>query len=497
MADISADELAAGFPGGAFRSHLAPAHLVLAALLAGVAPPDLDRPWRCLLVGMDDHRIPALLAAAHPEASFLAIDGDRDRLAATERLIAGQQIGNLRLACLSPDAMADCRLPGGPFDIAAVPTLFARLDVPGRRALTALLGRAVAPGGLVQVAYPCLPGAAALLSAQHLIRTAGRGTMVEDAQMARAMAVVLRLARAHAEGLAGNRWLAASLRAWRAGRKRLLADLWLGAPWHAFYHWDVARMLGDAQLVHVGPTALSVPPLDGRLAAEVRALDDPAVDETLNDMVRGRMLRSDLYVRGPLRLSPEGQGELLSQVRLAQVVTRQQALDRLNRRLGGPDAAAELQPMLAALAARPQPAATLASLQPPGPARLPADRLLRLLVTSGVAQPMPSADRRAAFVATTRANAAAARQAIEDRPAARGLLAAGATGGLLAVDGIAHLAYLALATGSGPFADAVLPFVARRLARGGAATPDMEALRTRVAAVLQEDLPVWRRLGML
>jgi hypothetical protein len=497
MANKSADELAAGFPGGAFRSHLAPAHLMLASLLAGVAPPDANRPLRLLLTGVDDHRIPALLAAAHPRANVLAVDGDRDRLAAADSLVAGQRIPNLRLECVTPDDMATCRLPGAPFDIVAVPTLFARLDGTGRQALIGLLGRSVAPGGLVQIAYPCLPGALPLLTAQHLIRTAGRGGVVDEDRLGRAMGLVAQLANARAEGLAGNLWLAASLRAWRAGRKRMLADLWLRAPWSAFYHWDAARLLADAQLVHAGPTALTVPPLDDRLAAVVRGLDDPAMDETLNDLARNRMLRSDIYVRGSPRLTSDGQADLLSRVRLAQVVTQKRALARLEKMLGGAEAARDLQPMLAALAALPQPAETLVSLQPPGPGRLPAARLLRLLVASGVAQPMPADDRRAASLPAIRVNAAAAHQAIEEDPAAPGVLVAGTTGGLLAVDGIAHLAYLALATGSGPFVDAVLPFVARRLSRRGASPPDTDALRTRIATVLQEDLPVWRRLGMV
>ncbi|MCB9946274.1 MAG: methyltransferase regulatory domain-containing protein [Rhodospirillaceae bacterium] len=497
MADSSTDELAAGFPGGAFRSHGVPAHLVLSALLAGVVPPEINRPWRYLLVGIDDHRIPALLAAAHPQAQVLAVDDDRDRLAAADRLIAGQRITNLRLECLPLAALGDVRLPGAAYDMVAVPTLFARLGDADRKALAHLLGRSVAPGGLVQVAYPCLPGAAALLSAQHLIRTAGPGAVVDEERIDRAMALIARLVRARAEALAGNRWLAASLRAWRAGRRRQLADLWLAAPWHAFYHWDVVRTLAAAGLNYAGPTVLSARALAEPVAAVVRPFDDPAIDETLCDLLHGRMLRSDLYVHGPLRLTADGQAALLSQVRLAQVVTKAQALARLEKRLDGADAAADLQPMLAALAARPQPAATLTSLQPPGPARLPADRLLRLLVSSGVAQAIPPDDRRAASVPATRINAASAHEAIEDNPTAPGLLVAGATGGLMAVDGIAHLAYLALVTGSGPFVDAVLPFVARRLSRGGGRPPDMDALRDRLAAVLQDDLPVWRRLGMV
>ncbi len=497
MAERRAKALEPLFPGTALLSQLAPAHLSLAAQLCGVAPPRIESALRYLLIGVEDARIPALLAASHPNFLFMAIDTDRDRLSGADRLLTELRLDNVRLDHIDLETADGHVLPGAPFDMVAVPALYARLDAVDRRRMSALLRRTLAPGGLVQIGYPAMPASGGLLAAQHLIRTAARGGDDWEDRLGPAMELVQRLAHARAPALAGNLWLGASLQAWRAGRADTVIETWLGRPWHALFHWDVARELADAKLTHAGSTFGTAAALPNTLADVTAGLRHAATGETLADYVCGTLLRSDLYIHGSRPTAPQGLRAEAEHAPLAQALPPKEALMRLARRLGSQQAAADLQPLLAALAAVPRPAEALVSLQPPGPKRLSAEHLVRLLLSTGVAQPIPPGDRRSAAVATVRANAAAAHAAVAEDAAGRGLLVSARTGALGTVDAIQHLTYLALATGSAPFVDATLPFVERRLYRLTAAIPDPDGLRARIATVLQNQLPVWRRLDMV
>ncbi len=497
MAERRAKALEPLFPGTALLSQLAPAHLSLAARLCGVIPPRTGKPLRYLLIGVEDARIPALLAASHPNLRLVAVDADRDRLSGADRLLSELRLDNVRLDRIDLGTADGHVLPDAPFDMVAMPALYARLDTGDRRRVSGLLRRALAPGGLVQIGYPAMPASGGLMAAQHLIRMAARGDEDWEDRLGPAMELIQRLARARAPALAGNLWLGATLQAWRAGRADAVTETWLGRPWHALFHWDVARELEGAKLVYAGSTLGTPAPLPDALAEVTRSAGGGATDETLADYLRGALLRSDLYIHGSRPAAPEGLRAEAERVPLAQAQPPKEALMRLARRLGSQQAAADLQPLLAALAAVPRPAEALVSLQPPGPQRLSAERLVRLLVSTGVAQPIPPGDRRSAAVAATRANAAAAHAAVAEDASARGLLISGKTGALGTVDPIQHLTYLALATGSAPFVDATLPFVERRLYRLTATSPDPDGLRAHIATVLQNQLPVWRRLDMV
>ncbi len=497
-----------------FATHLAPGSLVLAAILGDVTPPVVRPPFRYALVGARDRRLAALLAAAHPTATVidLAVDDGEVRPPAPPRPTDGP--ANLTSLTVPAATLAEAARDLEPCQFVAIPTLFGRSGEADRRRLVDAARRLVAPGGLLQVGYPCLPGALPLVDVQHLARATD--TDADPAERVARAADTLHLASAAgARRLVGNPWRAALGAATQGHNVAAVIETLLETRWRPCWHPDVVRSFGDGGFRLIGPARLvpdgpRIPELpvaasgeDGRDAGgrpgalADQAPTDQALRGALDDLVRARPLRSDLFGRGAPPLDRETRRQMIERQRLALVVPPPAAARRLGQSAGLPGDESAFRPLVAALAAGPRRLGELSAFLPLPTRQIPADRLLRVLLAAGIVQPALERDTPIRATMLHRTNLALARAAVEADLDAPGLIAGATTGGLLALSAPVHLCFLALASGIAPLGDAVAAHVDAWYRRRGRPTAGGAIDAAQIGRVVSDLYPVWRRLDVL
>lgn len=306
-----------------FYHDQAPLHLNTLCLMSGVAPMALRPGFRYCELGCGQGFTANLLAAVYPEGEFHAIDFHPGHIAAAEEMrqavglpnITFHEIGFAELA-----AGSGPELP--PFDCVTLHGVYSWIDAPNRAALIEVLRRWVRPGGLVYVSYNALPGWNGALPVQRLLvevaaQTSGRS----DTRLEAALAYAKAAREAGSPLLEHNRFLDEILGQLdkapgeAAEALRYLVHEYLNDHWRPCYHADVARALAAAKLDYVGPAKVSdcFPSLcyTEEQRALLDSIADPVLRESLADYHRPRLLRRDIYCRGPRRLNEQAQATLL------------------------------------------------------------------------------------------------------------------------------------------------------------------------------------------
>jgi SAM-dependent methyltransferase len=154
-----------------FVRELAPAWLDHVALVSGIAPPDRREGFAWCDLGCGFGRTAAIFAATHPLGRFHGIDMMSAHIDQARRFAADCGISNAHYHAADFAAASGMDLPR--FDYIVAHGVYSWVSVESRAALRAFIDRHLNPGGLVYLSYNALPGRAADLPFQRLVRALG------------------------------------------------------------------------------------------------------------------------------------------------------------------------------------------------------------------------------------------------------------------------------------------------------------------------------------
>lgn len=314
-----------GYTAG-FYPETAPNHMGFAALCAGRAPGLGLRPKRVLELGFGQGFGLALLAAANPDVAFEGCDIGDAHVAHARGLIAAAELANLTVSEMSFEAAAS---QGGANDVDVVVLhgVLSWISRADQAAVVSILERRLRPDGLVYVSYNCMPGWAPLAPIRRLMREVKRrnpgGT---EQQLGLALDLVTKLWQSNAGYFAANPIAAHHVGAMLGMDRVYLAHEYLAEHADLPQFSDVAALLAPAGLAYAGSAALldnfdhyaaapAIVPLIGQVG-------DPVLRETVRDFSANRRFRRDLFARGSAVLSPDEHRRLLSGLSFAPAVPR-------------------------------------------------------------------------------------------------------------------------------------------------------------------------------
>jgi SAM-dependent methyltransferase len=498
-----------GYTSGFYRE-TAPGHMAFAALASGRAPGRALAPRRVLELGCGQGFGLALLAAANPDVRFEGYDFNPEHVAHARRLIAGAGLDNLTV---SETGFEEAAARGGENDVDAIVAhgILSWVSRPVQDAIVAIVRQRLQPDGMLYLSYNCMPGWAPIAPLRRLmLEVKRRNPGGSERQLARALELIGRLRQGNALYFAANPAAARQLDAMLRMDRAYLAHEYLDEHWDLFWFSDVAARLGEAKLAYLASATLAEN-LDAyavpqELRALVRQIDDPVLRETTRDVAGNKWFRRDLFARGSAASTPSERRNLLSTLAFALVVPRRRVTFKFTCPLGELTGKDELyRPIVDRLARDNAPFDALLGLPEFGEERLGAlVDCLTLLVHSGQVLPVtgpPGVDGQPA----QRFN----RMIVESLRAGRSYhhLASPVVRTGLAVPDFGLLALAAWFDGKddGPSAARhALPLLRslgrRPLRDGRPIESDGEAeeyLAGQIGKVLEDYVPLWRRLGCL
>ena len=486
------------YTAGLYAS-LFPEHLNYACVLNGVEPPVRGRQYDYFELGCGRGTTVSVLAACNPQARFFANDFMPSHVAGGRQLAREAGLENLTLLEHSFGDLADGQADLPMFDYITMQGVYTWVSAEVRQQIVRFIARHLKPGGVVSVGYNAMPGWAASASAQRLMQASAQwsgGDGVQRVEHARGF--LQQMARAGAEAFKDNPAMDRRLAQIAGASPAYLQHEYLNRHWQPLYHADVAEDLAAAKLDFVGSAMLphfgmAFPPEQQAL---LDAIPDPRWRETAKDYLLGNSFRNDVFVRGRRQLSPARRRQRLGAFEMALTVPVDTAVKQLAR--ADADLAQAMRPVLGELAARPISLASFqaeeaegaeAAADTPDSAQLMA-AVLSMNRHASLFEPPATPDNGQRARAW---NALIAADVLLGGTCTA--LASPVTGGGIDTDtaGLAVYRQLVDAPESGP--DRVVELAVRALHRlaGG----DPVALTARVRAVVEHDVPIWRRLGVL
>lgn len=487
----------------------APVHLDTALLVNGWEPVPRFGPLDYCELGCGQGLTVTLLAASCPQDRFWAVDFNPAHIATARTLCAAAGLKNLELVERSFEELLERGLGDRQFDVITLHGIYSWVAPEARRAIVELLRRHLAPGGAAYVSYNSLPGWTGGLPVQKaLYEAAALAGGSSEQRLEAGLAFLARLHDAGSNFLRDNPFYTRILDQVAKGNKSYLVHEYLNQHWQPLYHAEVARDLAEAKLSYAGSSVIFENFPDLVSNAEQRALlatlEPGETRETFKDLFSPRLLRKDVFVRGPRRLSAARQDALLRETTLHLVVPRQHCrLTFESPRGQAAMAAAAYDPIFDALSRRPHRVDELLAL---AGGRLQAAELVGMLV--GTRQAAPGV-ATVPDPAPARALNRILMQRARPSPIGTGTaLAAPVLGNGLPITGVEARLYDELALGTAAEPDALARGLRLGLARNGEplvvdGTPVedegemLAVLRDRAEIFVTQILPLWRRLEVI
>ncbi|MGE4070677.1 MAG: methyltransferase regulatory domain-containing protein [Lysobacterales bacterium] len=285
---------------------MAPAHLRLVLLQAGLAAPRIDGDFTYLELGFGQGLGLNMLAAVHPQGRFFGNDFMPAHVAAAQTLATQACLSNLLLLQDSFAQLHDRDLP--PMDFIVLHGVYTWVNAENRAHIVALIARLLKPGGVVYLSYNCLPGWANKAPLQRLMREAAHrqseGSALQRFHAARDL--LGQLDAAGAAFFATNPGARTALREIASASDAYLLHEFAPHGWTPFYCTDVADDMARADLQFAASAKLFSNFPAWSLPAASRALIEATADsgmrELLRDFALQTPLRRDVFVRSPRTL---------------------------------------------------------------------------------------------------------------------------------------------------------------------------------------------------
>jgi SAM-dependent methyltransferase len=373
-----------------FYSEMAPNHLEAALLFAGFKV-DLVRAGATYCdLGCGFGLTTLILAAANPQMSFVGVDFNPTHIAAATALAQSAGLRNLRFVEASFDELLEPRFADlGTFDIIALHGIYSWVAPAARRAIVQFADAKLNTGGALYVSYNAAPGWMPRAPLQRLLFESAKRNPAEPRT---AMADALRLAKAMKDAGAiyfkANPQVGSFMDAMEGKDLTYLAHEHLNESWSALYHADVVADFSSTRLSYAcaGHIAddldeTSIPITTHEI---LPGIADVVWRETVKDFLVGRTFRRDIFLRGPVRLTPIERMRALDRI-FTLIVPRGEATTKIPTPMGEVEGRADLYPPLIDLLARGPARLSQLLAHATGPARDPKVMVqaLALLAHSG------------------------------------------------------------------------------------------------------------------
>lgn len=283
-----------------YYASMAPARIRYVATLHGIRPPEIAPGFRFLELGCGFGTTLLALAASNPPGEFTGVDFLPAHVEHMHGELAATGLENVRV--LGTD-FAGLPADIGRFDIIALHGVFSWVSPETRSCIFEIIRRHLAPGGIVEVTYNCMPGWASMLPVRSLIRHFAARAEGDSVARARAAVAAVAAVRAADIPLFHDQPLAAQLvDRLVAADPRYVAHEYLNEHWTAFDAAAVIGMFAELGLGHAGRMsfhhnhlALCVPP---RFGPQFTGLDAAGI-ESLKDFYINTTFRWDLFSASP------------------------------------------------------------------------------------------------------------------------------------------------------------------------------------------------------
>jgi SAM-dependent methyltransferase len=318
-----------GYTAGFYRE-TAPSHMAFAALTIGRSPGRALKPKRVLELGFGQGFGLALLAAANPDVRFEGFDFNPEHVAHARRLIEGAALANLTVTEIGFEEAAE-RGGDNDLDCIAVHGIFSWVARPVQEALVSVIRQRLQPDGLLYISYNCMPGWAPLQPIrQFMMEVKRRNPGRSERQLALALDLISKVKQGGAAYFAANPAAAQHLDLMTRLDRVYLAHEYLDEHWELFEFADMVARLADAKLAYVAsatmPENLDQYAVPNALLPVLAEVDDPVLRETVRDYACNKRFRRDLFARGSATLTEGERRRILSDFSFALAVPRQRVV---------------------------------------------------------------------------------------------------------------------------------------------------------------------------
>jgi trans-aconitate methyltransferase len=314
-----------GYTAGFYRE-TAPIHMAFAALTIGGSPGRGLHPKRMLELGFGQGFGLSLLAAANPDVAFEGYDFNPEHVANARRLIEGAGLANVMV---SETGFEDAAARGGDndFDVIALHGILSWVARPIQDAIVEILRQRLQPDGLAYISYNCMPGWAPLAPIrQVMVEVKRRNPGRSERQLALALDLITKLKQGNAAYFAANPIAAQHLDAMLKLDRVYLAHEYLDEHWDLFQFSDVAARMSAAKLSYLAsatlPENLDQYAVSNDLQPLLAQTDDPVLKETIRDFAANKRFRRDLFARGNAALTASEHRRILSELSFTLAVPR-------------------------------------------------------------------------------------------------------------------------------------------------------------------------------
>jgi SAM-dependent methyltransferase len=299
-----------------FIRETAPAWLDHVALLSGFAPPERGAGFTWCDLGCGHGLTAAIFGASHPNGSFHGIDALPAHIESAKSFASEAEIPNIFFHAADFDSAAALNLPQ--FDYIVSHGVYAWVGESVRQSLRRFIDRHLKPGGMVYLSYNAMPGRAADLPLQRLVRAVGR-TMPGDSQqqVMEALGLVRSLTDLKAPALVSSPFAAELAERGDRFSPAYLAHEFMGADWEPLCVTDVRAAFAGIGLQPAGSAKL-LENYDGFVLGQAAReallrIADSDARELARDFLIDRFFRCDVYIRGGKRLEDDERRSRLMQ----------------------------------------------------------------------------------------------------------------------------------------------------------------------------------------
>jgi SAM-dependent methyltransferase len=343
-----------------FYPELAPNHLESALLFAGFKA-DLTKAGAAYCeLGCGYGLTTLILAASNPQTSFVGVDFNPTHIVAARALVESARLPNICFIEASFDELLEPRFADlGDFDVIALHGIYSWVAPSIRRAIVEFADARLKTGGALYVSYNAAPGWMPRAPLQRFIfEYAKRHPKGPLATTAEALRFAKTIKDAGAIYFQANPPVGAFIEAMQGLDLTYLVHENLNESWSALYHADVVADFASTRLSYacaahiaddIDETSIPITTHD-----VVAGITDRVWHETVKDFLVGRSFRRDIFVRGPVQLTPAERTEELDDRNLVLTVLRSAATANIKTAMGEVKGRADIySPILDRLAAGP------------------------------------------------------------------------------------------------------------------------------------------------
>jgi SAM-dependent methyltransferase len=294
-----------------FYGDHAPAHMNLVAAANGFRPRDTRKPFTWCDYGCGNGLTAAVLAAAHPEATFVGVDFLPAHIRTAEVLATRMALDNTNFLQKSFTDLGAQDIP--PLDFAVMHGVLSWIDDATRDALLDDVARRMKPGGLLLTGTNAMPGWAAKLPMRNMVYSLTQDG-VNSLERARVgLEWLTRLKNAQVKYFRDHPALAEAVDELARIDPRYMAHEYFNEHLRAFYFAELKAMMEARGFRFAGCARLFLNMVDlavpKELQDEFRTVKTRAELEAKRDFIRNETFRRDVWIKGePLTSEDEWLG---------------------------------------------------------------------------------------------------------------------------------------------------------------------------------------------